>query len=116
MLSVFPTKSQYDNSQYEQLMRSFLFFYPELALDAAKNTSYQQEKINLKLADLTIISQNGKQLKFTNPLFLLDDCLNSMYLTFTMLGQSSHYYLSTKKFNLHAPKHNFQKRPEAATS
>lgn len=87
MLSIYQTDSQFENSQYGQLMKSFLQFYPDLAICTAKNGAMTSEKANNKRGDLTMIRQIGRQLKFSNPQFLLDDCLNSMYCRLCILGR-----------------------------
>jgi hypothetical protein len=76
MLSPFPSAYHLDESQYQQIIQGFQSFYPDLTVCSEKPNIQPSE--NKKSSNLTILTQNGKQIRFTNKQFLLDDNINSM--------------------------------------
>lgn len=79
MLSSNPSSNHLEECQNEQMIKCFQEFYPDLTVCPEKpSNSLPNETIKNKTSNLTMMTQVGKQIKFTNRQFPLDDSLNSM--------------------------------------
>lgn len=78
MISAFSPSFSIEKAQYDQMMIGFQQFYPELSICSTKVNGTASGDLSKTSPNLTMLTQLGKQLKFTNRYFLLDDCLNSM--------------------------------------